>query len=114
MRGRFSIITGASGGIGLEVAHALAEAGSDVAIWYNSNKNAIDRAAEISEMYGVKCKAYQVSVTDEDTVVKAVGEQVKEFGGKLHVMVANAGIPWTQVPILQVGHAPTVRETSSG
>lgn len=100
MKGKFSIVTGAGQGIGLEVAKALAEQGSDVAIWYNSNKKAVDRAAEISKEYGVKCKAYQVGVKDEAEVKKAVDAQVEEFGGRLHVLVANAGIPWTQGPVL--------------
>lgn len=51
-----AIVSGAGAGIGLEVARALAEAGANVAIWYHSNKNALDRAAEIEQMYGVKCK----------------------------------------------------------
>jgi len=35
MRGKVVSITGGSGGIGFEVARAMAEAGADVAIWYN-------------------------------------------------------------------------------
>ena len=54
-RGKTAIVTGAADGIGLTVAHALAEAGANVAIWYNSNKKAIDRASEIEEEYGIKC-----------------------------------------------------------
>ena len=41
-------------------------------------------------------KAYQVDVTDEAAVKKAVNEQVREFDGRLDIFVANSGIPWTQ------------------
>lgn len=56
LKGRTAIVSGAGAGIGLAVAQALAEAGANVAIWYNSNKKALDRAAEIEKEYGVKCK----------------------------------------------------------
>ena len=32
-----------------------AEAGANVAIWYNSNKKAVEEAAAIEKAYGVKC-----------------------------------------------------------
>lgn len=55
LKGRTAIVTGAAAGIGLAIAQGFAEAGANVVIWYNSNKKAIDRAAEIEKTYGVKC-----------------------------------------------------------
>lgn len=57
LKGRTAIVTGAGAGIGLAVADALAEAGANVAIWYNSNKKAIAEAEKIEKTYGVKCTA---------------------------------------------------------
>lgn len=54
--GKTSIVTGSGAGIGLAVAQGLAESRSNVAIWYHSNKKALDRAREIEEEYGVQCK----------------------------------------------------------
>ena len=48
-------MSGAGAGIGLAVAQALAEAGANVAIWYNSNKKAIAECEKIEKEYGVKC-----------------------------------------------------------
>jgi sorbose reductase len=56
LKGRTAIVSGAGAGIGLAVAQALAEAGANVAIWYNSNKKALDRAKDIEATYGVQCK----------------------------------------------------------
>lgn len=56
LKGRTAIVSGAGAGIGLAVAQAYAEAGANVAIWYNSNKQAIKEAENIEKTYGVKCK----------------------------------------------------------
>ncbi|KAL2152437.1 hypothetical protein VTH82DRAFT_5621 [Thermothelomyces myriococcoides] len=102
LKGRTAIVTGASAGnIGLAVAQALAEAGANVAIWYNRRKEPAEAAAaEIERQYGVKCKAYQVNVTSYDAVVAAVDAIVREFNGRLDVFVANSGIAWTGGPML--------------
>lgn len=55
LKHKTAIVSGAGAGIGLAVARALAEAGANVAIWYNSNKKALEKAAEIEKDFGVKC-----------------------------------------------------------
>ena len=56
LKGRTAIVSGAGAGIGLAVAQGFAEAGANVAIWYNSNKKAIERAQDIEKKYGVQCE----------------------------------------------------------
>ena len=58
-KGKTAIVSGAGAGIGLAVAQALAESGANVAIWYNSNKKAIQRAEDIEKEYGVKCEEWR-------------------------------------------------------
>jgi len=99
-KGKTAIVSGAGAGIGLAVAQALAESGANVAIWYNSNKKALERAKDIETEYGVKCKAYQVNTTDAKHVEEVIDEIVKEFNGRLDIFIANAGIPWTQGAML--------------
>ncbi|KAI8947964.1 sorbitol utilization protein SOU2 [Xylaria longipes] len=96
LKGRTAIVSGAGAGIGLAVAHGLAEAGANIAIWYNSNKKALDSAADIEAKFGVKCKAYQVNVSNYESVKEAVDEIVRDFNGRLDVFVANSGIAWEE------------------
>ncbi|KAB5575503.1 sorbitol utilization protein SOU2 [Coniochaeta sp. 2T2.1] len=103
LKGRTAIVTGAGAGIGLAVAQALAEAGANVAIWYNSNRAAHDAASQIASTYNVQCKAYQVDVTSPEAVDSAVDKIVDEFGGRLDVFVANSGVAWEQGPIIDGG-----------
>ncbi|KAK3643837.1 hypothetical protein LTR56_009931 [Elasticomyces elasticus] len=91
MKGKVVAITGAASGIGYAVAEAIAEAGGDLALWYNSNDAAIKKGEDLAKNHGIKAKAYQVEVSDPSKVEEAVGQVVKDFG-KLDVFVANAGM----------------------
>lgn len=102
LKGRTAIVTGAGAGIGLAIAEALAEAGANVAIWYNSNKKAEQAAANVAAKYGVVCKAYQVNVKTMESVQAGVDQCVKDLGGRLDVFVANSGIAWEWGPMLDV------------
>ena len=53
LKGKTAIVTGAGAGIGYAVAEAFAEAGANVAIWYNSNPKAEERAEELSKRFNV-------------------------------------------------------------
>ena len=48
MSGRVVCITGASDGIGFAVAEAMAEAGANLALWYNSNPAAIEKGQHLA------------------------------------------------------------------
>lgn len=54
-----------------------------------------------------------MNVTDFESVQKAVDEIVKEFDGRLDIFIANAGIPWTQGPMLdgEISHYHKVVST---
>lgn len=54
LKGKTAIVSGAGAGIGLSVAQGLAEAGANIAMWYNSNPKCEERAAEIAQKYGVQ------------------------------------------------------------
>ncbi|PLB48143.1 reductase with broad range of substrate specificity [Aspergillus steynii IBT 23096] len=100
LKGKTAIITGAGAGIGLAVAQGLAEAGANVALWYNTNDKCHERAAEIAAKYGVQAKAYKVNTTDPAAVEAAINAGAKELNGRLDILIANAGVPWTKGPMV--------------
>lgn len=64
LKGKTAIISGAGGGIGFAAARAFAEAGANVAIWYNRNSEAIEKAATIEKSFKVKCTAVRLRVSN--------------------------------------------------
>lgn len=92
LKGKVALITGSLKGIGWAVAEAFAQAGADVAIWYNSHP-ADTKAKELEEKYGVRAKAYKCNITDHEEVARVVQQQEKDFG-TIDVFVANAGVAW--------------------
>lgn len=100
LKGKVASVTGASGGIGYEVALALAQAGADVAMWYNTNPAITEQVGDLSKKYGVTIRAYQCVLTDSAAVERTVDQIVKDFG-KIDVMVANHGVDWTYGSVLE-------------
>ena len=91
--GKCAVVTGASRGIGREIAYALADAGYDIVVNYVSSKGSADElVAEINSLkIGVEAIAVQA-----DTGVFAEAEQLiktafEKFGA-VNVLVNNAGI----------------------
>lgn len=59
MKGKVVAITGAADGIGFAIAEGIAEAGGDLALLYNSNEAAKDKAAELARRHIVTARAYK-------------------------------------------------------
>ena len=91
MKGKVVAVTGAADGIGFAVAEAMAEAGANLALWYNTNDVAIAKATQLQDKFKVKANAYRVDVSDYTAVEKTMKKVVFDFG-KLDVFVANAGM----------------------
>lgn len=100
LKGKVASVTGSSGGIGFSVAEAYAQAGADVAIWYNS-KPLEEKAQYLADTYGVKAKAYKCNVSDPDDVEQVVNQIESDFG-TIDIFVANAGVPWTEGECIDV------------
>jgi 3-oxoacyl-[acyl-carrier protein] reductase len=91
LAGKVAVVTGASKGIGADIAKGLAREGASVIVNYASSKEGADKVvAEITKAGG-KAVAVQGDVAKEADVNRIFAETKKAFG-KLDVLVNNAGV----------------------
>jgi NAD(P)-dependent dehydrogenase (short-subunit alcohol dehydrogenase family) len=90
LTGRVALVTGASSGLGVTFASALADAGADLVLAARRTDRLHDVAGEIAERTGRRALPVACDVTDPDQVEAAVQLAVSELG-RLDVAVANAG-----------------------
>lgn len=91
LTGKVALITGASRGIGRQIALTLAEYGAAVIVNYNgSRKRAEEVVAEITDKGG-SAVAYQCSVSDYEACGTMITEMLARFG-HIDILVNNAGI----------------------
>jgi NADP-dependent 3-hydroxy acid dehydrogenase YdfG len=87
LSGRAAVVTGASRGIGLATARALAAAGAQVVMLARTREELAARAAEIGDRaVGIAC-----DVTDADAVDSAAREAARSLGRAPDILVNNAG-----------------------
>ncbi len=84
------LITGAGSGIGRATAHLFADEGARVAVTDRDAAHAVAVAAEIDTVGGA-ARAWQLDVTDAAAVERVTAE-VAAWGGRLDVLVNNAGM----------------------
>jgi NAD(P)-dependent dehydrogenase (short-subunit alcohol dehydrogenase family) len=93
--GKVAIVTGASSGLGVAFAHALAEAGADVALGARRVDRLADTAALVEEQ-GRKALAVATDVADPASCQALVDATIEAFG-RVDILVNNAGVG-TAVP----------------
>lgn len=92
LEGKNAWITGASYGIGFNIAKAFVEAGAKTIIFNDINEAALERGlANYKEAGITNVKGYVCDVTDEEGV-KALVEKIHEEVGQIDILVNNAGI----------------------
>ena len=94
LSGKTAIITGGSKGLGEQMAHALAEAGADVALVSRTQADLDKVAAEVRAATGRRAIGVAADVTKEADIAAMVQKVMAEFG-KIDILVNNAGIGGT-------------------
>lgn len=91
LKGRKALVTGASKGIGREIAYALACEGADVAINYRSSEIEAEEVARWLEGLGVNTWVYPADVSSYDNVFE-MKRCVEKYFGEIDILVNNAGV----------------------
>jgi len=89
LKGRVCVISGASSGLGAQMAKGFAEHGADVVIMARRMEK-LEKVAEEVRALGVKCIPVRCDVTDTESVNAAAETVIKEFG-KVDILVNCAG-----------------------
>ncbi|MFE8702573.1 SDR family NAD(P)-dependent oxidoreductase [Cytobacillus sp. FJAT-54145] len=88
--GKTIFITGASGGIGAEMARLCAGRGANLALFARSLQKLEDLKKELESCYQVRVNVYQLDVSDTDSVKETFPKAISELGG-VDILVNNAG-----------------------
>ena len=91
LTGKIAIVTGASRGIGRQIAKTLAEQGAAVIVNYCGSEQAANETVEQITASGGTAKAYQADVSDYTQAADMMNDVVKEYG-RIDILINNAGI----------------------
>ena len=89
LRGGRAIVTGASSGIGIETARALASAGADLTLAVRNSEAGARTAADITATTGNRrIHVVRLDLADQGSVTTFV----RKWSGPLNILVNNAGV----------------------
>jgi NAD(P)-dependent dehydrogenase (short-subunit alcohol dehydrogenase family) len=100
LTGKKAFVTGASRGIGQEIAVALAQAGADLALVARSEEGLASTAARVSDC-GRKAFVIPADVTQQEAVAGATASAIDRLG-HVDIVVNNAGGSNFAVPFLEL------------
>ncbi|BAZ43406.1 glucose 1-dehydrogenase [Chondrocystis sp. NIES-4102] len=108
LKGKTALITGASSGIGQEIAIRLAQEGCNIAINYRSDPQganetedrAMEKACGDAQVCGVRSLLVKGDVSSEEDIRQMIATTITELGS-LDILINNAGIQ-TETPSHEV------------
>lgn len=90
LQGKIALITGASYGIGFEIAKAYAQAGAAI-VFNDIKQELVDKGLTAYRELGIEAHGYVCDVTDEAGIQQMVS-QIEDEVGVIDILVNNAGI----------------------
>src|SRR5271165_2330870 len=91
LKGKVSVVTGGSRGIGRAICLALADRGADIAIIYQRCAEGAEAVAGEVMRRGVRARTYRCDVADAAQVADMVGSVLNDLG-QANIVVNCAGI----------------------
>ncbi len=90
LKGRVALVTGCSGGLGVQMANALAARGANLVIIARRYEKLLEVKAAIEAEFGVQVLPLKCDITDTVAVDAMVDEAIMHFG-RIDIVVNNAG-----------------------
>ena len=91
LEGKIALVTGASRGIGRQIALTLGAKGAAVIVNYNGSAAKAEEVVKEIEAAGGKAEAVQCNVSDFESCGRMMADMVSRYG-RLDILVNNAGI----------------------
>jgi gluconate 5-dehydrogenase len=92
LEGKNALVTGGSRGLGLQIAHALGEAGAKVMLAARKAGELEDAVAELQDA-GIDARWIAADCAREEDI-RSLADQTLERMGDVHILVNNAGAAW--------------------
>jgi len=99
LTGKTALITGASQGLGMQIAIGLGEAGANI-VFNNHSLEKKELAENEYKKAGLNVKGYLFDVTNESEVISGI-QQIEKEVGPIDILVNNAAII-KRIPILEM------------
>ena len=90
LKGKIALVTGASYGIGFDIATAYAQAGATI-VFNDIRQELVDKGLAAYKEEGIDAHGYVCDVTDE-AAVQSLVKRIEEEVGIIDILVNNAGI----------------------
>ena len=90
LTGQVAVVTGASTGLGVQMAKAFASQGCNLVLIARRQNLLDENAKEIEAEYGVQVLPFACDITDTERVKAAVAATMEKFG-RVDILVNNAG-----------------------
>jgi pteridine reductase len=104
IQGKTALITGGAHRVGKAMTLALAQAGANVVVNYNSSSNAADETVLEAESLGVGGLAVQADVSNYDSVAAMVAAAKERFGAVDILINAASWFKKTPFPVQEIDH----------
>ncbi len=90
LSGQVAVVTGASTGLGVQMAEALANQGATIVLLARRQNLVEENAAKIAEKFGVPATGLPCDITNTE-MVESVVDQIIEKYGRIDIVINNAG-----------------------